>query len=253
MKRSCAVAPSTPDSLAKASLSIKDWASSLRSIPAALAIASCWITFIFAKLAEVPTCFAISSAAFAVSPFNANPLARSKFKSLPVNSSALNSLSMEDSNCNKLWDIFSACSKFKPNCLALTAASATASALPPKVNFKEADALDTSRSTCFSFITSLFREAYAWAPPNISFVFCSNDLPFNKDICWIPYNSSLVYPACSLSLVNVLRSASFSLAFDPNCAPTNVKVSWRFLVFKAASIDVAAMLPSSRLTFRASE
>ena len=84
-------------------------------------------------------------------------------------------------------------------------------------------------------------------------MFCSNDLPFNKDICWIPYNSSLVYPACSLSLVNVLRSASFSLAFDPNCAPTNVNVSWRFLVFKAASIDVAAMLPNSRLTFRASE
>ena len=112
-----------------------------------------------AKSADVPTCFAISSAAPAISLFKAKNLALSKLRFLPVNNSASNSFVIELSKFNNPEAIFSACSKFKPNCFAFTTASATAAALPPNDNLIAADVLDTSFKTSFSLTTNLFREA----------------------------------------------------------------------------------------------
>ena len=244
--------PSTSDNLANASLSIKDWANWSFVRPAAFAIASCWIAFILAKSADVPTWFAISSAAPAISLFKAKVLAFSKFKSFPVNSSALNSFSIEDSNWSKLSAIAAACSRFKPTALAFTADSANASALPFKDNFKEADAFTTSFSTCFSFITKPLREAYALAPPSISFVLSSNDLPFIEESLFNSANCSLEYPACSRNLVAVIKSFSFNLALDPRDWPMAIYVSCNPLVVTAASPDNAAIFPNSLRVFKAS-
>ena len=70
-----------------------------------------------------------------------------------------NSEEILSSNWSNELDILSACSKFIPNCLDLTTASANALVLPPNDNFKDEDALFTSRNTSFSLTTNLFWEA----------------------------------------------------------------------------------------------
>ena len=247
-----ASSPSLTPILANASLSIKDWANSSLSIPAAFANASCWITFILVKSLDDPTCLATSAAASAVFPSKANCRAFSKFNSFPVNNSALNSLSIEDSNWSKLEDIFSACSRVKPNIFACTTASAILDALPPNDNFKEADILLTSFKTSFSLTTMPFLEAYALAPPKISLVLSSKLFPWDKDSFSISINSLCWNPAWVTNLVIVVKSFSFNIALVPKAAPTAIYDSWRFLVFKATSPDIAAMFPNSLRVFNAS-
>ena len=147
----------------------------------ALAIFSCCMTFIEVNSAELPICWSISAAAAEASPFKAKPLALSRFRFLPVSNSASNSSCIDDSKSNKPAAIDSACWRLIPNFLACTAALAIASPEPPRDNFKEADILFTSFNIVFSFTAILFLLAYSLAPPKISLVLASKDLPFDKD------------------------------------------------------------------------
>ena len=125
-----------------------------------------------------------------MSLFKANNLAFSKFKDLPVSISASNSEEIEDSNSNSPLDILSACSKFKPNCLACITDLVTASRLPPKDNFTALEALFTSLRTSLSFIADLLTALKATAVPNIALVLSLKSLPVALDILYIPVNSS---------------------------------------------------------------
>ena len=107
---------------------------SLACIPKALAIASCWITFIAAKLSAVIFWFAISCVNPAMSWFKANNLAFSKLIFLPVNNSASSSADIDDSKSNNELPILLTWSKDKPNLLACKVDFTNDSKLPLKLS-----------------------------------------------------------------------------------------------------------------------
>ena len=135
---------------------INELANSSVSIPAALASASCWITFKRWNSAKLPTCLNTSWAAPAESPCNAKYLACSKFNCLLVNNSASNSADIDDSKLSKPLDIFCACCNDIPNFWVCITAFPIKSGLPLYWAYNWPFTLATSVIILLLDITPLF-------------------------------------------------------------------------------------------------
>ena len=200
--------PSTAPNFANASLSIRDLARSSLVKPTALANASCCKTFILAKSAADPTCFAISSETVARSLSKAACFAFSNVKSLPIKSSASSSDVIESSNCSSELAIFATCSKDNPNVFAFTTASAKAPGCALRDNKVALETSLIDSNICFSFKARLFCKLNALACPKKFLVTSSVDLPVTILISDKVPKVSTVTPATSFNCWNVSRFSS---------------------------------------------
>ena len=158
----------------------------------------------------------ISSATVPISPLIAAKRAFSKLIFLPVSNSASNSADILSSKFNSELAILSACSKFIPTDLACAAALPKASVEPPSDNLIALETLAVSFNNCLTLIATPFCADSALAPAKNPDTVSSTLSPVPIDILLIAINSSLVYPACSLNLVNVFKSSLLISTLAPS-------------------------------------
>ena len=184
-------------------------------IPAALANASCCITFIDMNSAAPPTCSAINLAAPTLSPFKAKALASSKFNCLPVNNSASISAAIESSKFKRDEAISLADFIFKPNALDCATAFTNAGPWPANCNLTYADwSADSSSKSLWVIASLLFLIAepavLAIAEtkvPASSPLFLANFWNFAKESADIPANV--------FNLTNTFNVLALSFSVEP--------------------------------------
>ena len=251
LNAACAVSPSFDFNLVSTCWSIKVLAKSSRDIPTALAKASCWITFILLKSAAVPIFLDISLDKVAISPFKAALLASSKFKSFPVNNSASNSDSIEDWNCNNWPAALFTCSIDKPKERAVTAASANASGVFPKVKAVAFDIFAMSSKTNLVLTAEPVWALNASTCPKYSAVVSSTVLLFNIAFWVKAIAASLLTPACFVNFVKVTNDSLLKEAKVPKALFKTIKDSVSLPVVTLMSILSLAIEFISLLIFKA--